>query len=235
MIAPCRLGHLFPRLPKRPGFVKRRQRLADTIEALIAEFAQHTAGGRDDVLVDRQHTGRVRPQRRDDPSQRAGRRRRLRLVCQSQPLLLGLSAARHLRAGRHPPGTRADQPQDRRARGLPGHARAPATATDRSPSSATRATPAATSAPRPPACTPRSFGRDARTSPAKGRTSRRCANASRASSGQPKPCSASNDHGARELHTLRCRLATKFLALTAAIALNQLLGRPSRNLTAYYA
>jgi transposase len=42
-------------------------------------------------------------------------------------------------------------------------------------------------------------------------------------------------HGARELHTLRCRLATKFLALTAAIALNHLLGRPTRNLTAYYA
>jgi len=41
--------------------------------------------------------------------------------------------------------------------------------------------------------------------------------------------------GARELHTLRCRLATKFLALTAAIALNHLLDRPSRNLTAYYA
>ena len=25
--APRRLGHLFPRLPKRPGYVKRRQRL----------------------------------------------------------------------------------------------------------------------------------------------------------------------------------------------------------------
>jgi hypothetical protein len=43
------------------------------------------------------------------------------------------------------------------------------------------------------------------------------------------------DHGARELHTLRARLATKFLALTAAIALNHRLGRAPRNLTAYYA
>jgi hypothetical protein len=42
-------------------------------------------------------------------------------------------------------------------------------------------------------------------------------------------------HGARELHTLRARLAAKFLALTAAIALNHRLGRPPRNLTAYYA
>jgi hypothetical protein len=42
-------------------------------------------------------------------------------------------------------------------------------------------------------------------------------------------------HGARQLHTLRARLAAKFLALTAAIALNHRLGRPPRNLTAYYA
>ncbi len=46
-----RLGHLFPRLPKRPGYVKRRQRLADTIEALIAEFAAHSPGSVDDLLV----------------------------------------------------------------------------------------------------------------------------------------------------------------------------------------
>ncbi len=32
-------------------------------------------------------------------------------------------------------------------------------------------------------------------------------------------------HGARELHTLRARLAAKFLALSAAIALNHRLGR----------
>jgi hypothetical protein len=42
------------------------------------------------------------------------------------------------------------------------------------------------------------------------------------------------DHGARELHTLRAGLATKFLALTTAIALNHRLGRPPRNLTAYH-
>jgi DDE family transposase len=43
------------------------------------------------------------------------------------------------------------------------------------------------------------------------------------------------DRGARELHALRTRLAAKFLALTAAIALNHRLGRPPRNLTAYHA
>lgn len=52
-IAAKRLDHLFPRLPKRPGFHKRRARLADTIEALIAEFASHSPGWEDDlVLVD---------------------------------------------------------------------------------------------------------------------------------------------------------------------------------------
>ena len=42
-------------------------------------------------------------------------------------------------------------------------------------------------------------------------------------------------HGARSLHGLRARLAARFLALTAAIALNHRLGRPSRALAAYVA
>jgi len=50
-VAARRLSHLFPRLPKRPGFVKRRQRLSDTIEALICEFARHSPGHDDDLLL----------------------------------------------------------------------------------------------------------------------------------------------------------------------------------------
>ena len=38
-IARKQLSHLFPVLLKRPGYLKRRQRLSDTIEALIAVFA----------------------------------------------------------------------------------------------------------------------------------------------------------------------------------------------------
>ncbi len=49
--AATRLAHLFPKLPKRPGFHKRRARLADTIEALIAEFARHSPGWEDDLLL----------------------------------------------------------------------------------------------------------------------------------------------------------------------------------------
>ena len=52
-VARKRLSHLFPRLPKRPGYYKRRERLSDTIEALIAVFAGDSPGFYDDlVLVD---------------------------------------------------------------------------------------------------------------------------------------------------------------------------------------
>jgi hypothetical protein len=48
-----RLAHLFPRLPGRSGYHKRRQRLTDTIETLISEFASDSPGFHDNlVLVD---------------------------------------------------------------------------------------------------------------------------------------------------------------------------------------
>lgn len=46
-----RLGHLFPQLPDREGFYKRRERLSDVIEALIFEFAAHSPGSTDEVLL----------------------------------------------------------------------------------------------------------------------------------------------------------------------------------------
>ena len=50
-IARYRLSHLFPRLPERSAFHKRRLRLSGTIEALIAEFARHSPGFYDDLLL----------------------------------------------------------------------------------------------------------------------------------------------------------------------------------------
>jgi hypothetical protein len=50
-VARKRLIHLFPTLPDRAGFYKRREALSDTIEALIAEFAAHSPGAADDVLL----------------------------------------------------------------------------------------------------------------------------------------------------------------------------------------
>jgi Transposase DDE domain len=50
-VAAKRLGHLFPQLPQRPGYWKRRQRLAEVIEALIGEFAKLSPGFDHDLLV----------------------------------------------------------------------------------------------------------------------------------------------------------------------------------------
>lgn len=50
-LARHRLVHLFPRLPERSAFHKRRLRLAGAIEALIAEFARHSPGFYDDVVL----------------------------------------------------------------------------------------------------------------------------------------------------------------------------------------
>jgi hypothetical protein len=46
-----RLGHLFPVPPERSAFHKRRLRLSGVIEGLIAEFARHSPGFVDDVLL----------------------------------------------------------------------------------------------------------------------------------------------------------------------------------------
>jgi len=52
-IARWRLAHLFPVLPERSAFHKRRLRLSAVIERLIAEFARHSPGFYDHlVLVD---------------------------------------------------------------------------------------------------------------------------------------------------------------------------------------
>jgi Transposase DDE domain len=51
MTAIKRLGHLFPDLTKRSGFHKRRDRLSDTIEALIAQFACQSPGWHDNLLL----------------------------------------------------------------------------------------------------------------------------------------------------------------------------------------
>src|SRR5436190_1518735 len=50
-VAKARLRHLIPRLPKQPGYWKRRLRLADTIEWLTAMFAQDCPGYFDDVVL----------------------------------------------------------------------------------------------------------------------------------------------------------------------------------------
>lgn len=50
-VARKRLRHLFPKLPKRPGYWKRRDRLADQIEALVDLFARECPGYSDPVVL----------------------------------------------------------------------------------------------------------------------------------------------------------------------------------------
>jgi hypothetical protein len=50
-VAAKRLGHLFPALTRRSAFHKRRDRLADVIEALIVSFASQSPGYYDDLLL----------------------------------------------------------------------------------------------------------------------------------------------------------------------------------------
>jgi hypothetical protein len=50
-VAHARLWHLFPVVPSRDAFHKRRIRLSHQIEALIAEFARRSPGFTDDVLL----------------------------------------------------------------------------------------------------------------------------------------------------------------------------------------
>ena len=50
-VAEKRLAHLFPRLPKQPGYFKRRRKLADTLEWLMGMFASESPGFYDDLLL----------------------------------------------------------------------------------------------------------------------------------------------------------------------------------------
>jgi hypothetical protein len=50
-VAEKRLAHLFPKLPKQPGYFKRRRKLADTLEWLMGVFASQSPGFYDDLLL----------------------------------------------------------------------------------------------------------------------------------------------------------------------------------------
>lgn len=50
-VARKRLRHLFPELPKQPGFHKRRARLGEAIEWLIGVFAAESPGFHDNLLL----------------------------------------------------------------------------------------------------------------------------------------------------------------------------------------
>jgi hypothetical protein len=233
-MAPRRLGHLFPRLPQRPGFVKRRLRLSDTIEALIAEFARHSPGSEDDlVVVDSTpiECGRsIETTRRSALADAAdygycashsrlfwGFRLHGMFALDGTPRALALTSpktgerevcldmlARVTRTGS------LTIVADKGYAGRDFEAQA-------AQLGALIIRPRRKDEP----------GRGPHLAPI-----RQCVESIFWTG---KDMLGLENHRARQLHTLRARLAAKFLALTAAIALNHRLGRPPRNLTAYYA
>jgi Transposase DDE domain len=50
-VASKHLRHLFPRLPRQPGYFKRRRKLTDTLEWLMEVFASQSPGFHDDLLL----------------------------------------------------------------------------------------------------------------------------------------------------------------------------------------
>jgi Transposase DDE domain len=233
-IAPRRLGHLFPRLPQRPAFVKRRVRLSDTIEALIAEFARHSPGSEDDLLVVDStpiECGRsVETMRRSALGDAAdygycashsrffwGFRLHGLFATDGTPRALALTSPKTserevcldmlARLQRRGPVTVIG---DKGYAGRDFEAQA-------TELGARIVRPRRKDEP----------GRGPHLAPI-----RQCVESIFWTG---KDMLGLEDHRARELHTLRARLAAKFMALAAAIALNHRLGRPARNLTAYYA
>jgi hypothetical protein len=233
-MAPRRLGHLFPRLPQRPAFAKRRQRLSDTIEVLIMEFARHSPGFDDDLLVVDStpvECGRsIETMRRSALGDAAdygycashsrffwGFRLHGLFALDGTPRALSLTS---------PKTGEREVCLDMLARvartgpivvvGDKGYAGREFEA---------QAAQLDTLIVRPRRKDER--GRGPHLAPI-----RQCIESIFQTC---KDMLGLENHRARELHTLRARLAAKFLALTAAIALNHRLGRPPRNLTPYYA
>jgi len=232
--APRRLGHLFPVIPNRPGYVKRRQRLTDTIEALIGVFAQHTRGGSDDLLiVDSTPVECAR-------SVETTRRSRLADAadygyCASHSRLFwgfrlhgifGLDGTPRALSLTSPKTGERDVCLAMLTR-LDHHGRVVMIG-DKGYAGRDFAEQAAGLGAQ--ILRPRrkdEGGQGPHLAPIRQRIES-IFQTYKDKLGLDRP-------GARDLHTLRCRLATKFLALTAAIALNTMLNRPPRNLTAYYA
>src|SRR5690606_6848867 len=89
-MAGYRLRHLFPCPPKQPGYNKRLRRLTAEIERTINYLAFHSPGFCDSLAAARHDAGPLRSVARDGAALGARRNRRLRLLPQPFPLLLGL-------------------------------------------------------------------------------------------------------------------------------------------------
>ena len=233
-VAATRLAHLFPHLPERSAYHKRRLRLAGTLEALIAEFARHSPGFYDDVaLVDSTPVECARSVETTRRSQLAdaadygycashsrffwGFRLHALFATDGTPRALALTSPKVdekdvclqlvARCERQP-GQMLILIGDKNFRGTEFEA-------DLAALDAKIIRPRRKD----------ERGRGPHLAPIRQRIESIFWTA--------KDILTLERHGARTLHNLRVRLATRFAALAAAVALNHRLGRPSRSLACY--
>jgi hypothetical protein len=233
-LARTRLGHLFPQLPERSAYHKRRLRLAGVLEALIAEFASHSPGFFDDVLlVDSTPVECARSVETTRRSQLAdaadygycashsrffwGFRLHALFAIDGTPRALALTSPKiderdvclHLVARcQRQPGQTLILIGDKHFRGRQFEA-------DLNALDAKIMRPRRKDEP----------GKGPHLAPIRQRIESIFWTA--------KDILTLERHGARTLHNLRVRLTTRFAALAAAVALNHRLGRPSRSLACY--
>lgn len=233
-VARKQLLHLFPRLTQRSGFHKRRDRLSDTIEELVGVFAADSPGFSDDlVLVDSTpvECGRsVETRKRSQLADAADYG-----YCASHSRLFwgfrlhglfGLDGTPRALQLTSPKASERDVCLAMLARvERKGHLTVIA-----DKGYAGRAFETAAADLNATVCRPRRKdepGNGPHLAPIRQRIEsifQTC-----------KDLLSLERHGARTLHGLRTRIATRFLALAAAIALNHRLDRPSRTLIDYIA
>ena len=236
-----RLGHLFPTLTQRSGFYRRRDRLADTIEALIQIFAMRSPGWEDDLLL--VDSTPVECARSRETIKRAGASRLDDALANAADYGYCASHSRYFYGLRlhtlcAPDGTpRAmilaspkDNERDVCLRMLARVNRTgPVTVIgDKGYAGAQFAADAAALG--ATVLRPRrkdETGRRPHLAPIRQRIESIYWTA--------KDILTLERHGARTLHGLRARIASRLLTLAAAIALNHYLGRPSRSLVAFAA
>ena len=234
-VAEKRLAHLFPRLPKQPGYFKRRRKLADTLEWLIGMFASQSPGFHDDLLLI-DSPGRVRPLPRNGQALRSSPTPPTTATAARTPATSGASGCTRSSPRTAPP-ERCSSPRRRStsATSASGCSTALQPPRRRDAASATRATPAASSPPRSPARRDARPPRREKTSPADGPHLAPIRQRIESIFWTCKDLLTLERHGARTLPGLRERILARFCCLAAAITLNHQLGRPSRALVNYCA
>jgi len=236
-----RLGHLFPDLTQRSGFHKRRDRLSDTIEALIARFACQSPGWHDDLLL--VDSTPVECARSRETVKRGGASSLADAISDAADYGYCASHSRYfwglrLHTLMAPDGTP-------RAMALTSPKASERDVCLALLERVNRSGPLTIIGDK--GYTGREFERDARTLGAMIMRPRRKDEPGRGPHLAPirqriesiywtaKDILTLERHGARTLHGLRARIASRFLALAAAIALNHQLGRPPRALVNYTA